>query len=552
MAVAAKKISVRTTPKGTPDSKKIVSEEVSNEFIFAIVGHVGSGNTTVATALEEVLKQHKMGSHSFEVAIIKARDVIEEGMQKIGTPMSASKGKFLAEVRKYQDAGDKLREKDHAAVARGAVSLIRRRRAEMQGTVAEPEIPVLPDGRPRAFIVDSIRHPAEVGLLRRIYGDAFVLAGVVCEQDERQRRLSKKYADAGASAAKSFMQRDAKASEKHGQRVSDAFHLSDFFVDNTAQRILDDNRTPNPDWKVTEDLERLIQLVTHSTIARPSTAESAMHAAAGAAMRSACLSRQVGAALIDAGGNVIATGTNEAPKAGGGVYSQGFAEETEVHDYRCAFSNKFCSNTQEQNEIAKDILIDLFGKEDEKVTDESKRAELIKKLRDGRIGDLLEFSRAVHAEMDALLSAGRKGASTVGSRLFVTTFPCHYCARHIVSAGVDEVQFIEPYPKSQALHLHRDSIQFEKGSKPWLRPSDKIGRHERKKAGDKTEPRVLFRPFTGVAPRMYGRAFQKDRELKNKVTGALQVQEPEWGTPYDLSRKSYAELEAALTKDTAE
>ena len=37
------------------------------------------------------------------------------------------------------------------------------------------------------------------------------------------------------------------------------------------------------------------------------------------------------------------------------------------------------------------------------------------------------------------MSAGRKGASTLGTRLFVTTFPCHYCARHIVSAGVDEV-----------------------------------------------------------------------------------------------------------------
>jgi hypothetical protein len=30
------------------------------------------------------------------------------------------------------------------------------------------------------------------------------------------------------------------------------------------------------------------------------------------------------------------------------------------------------------------------------------------------------------------------------------------------------------------------------------------------------------------------------------------VQEPEWGTPYDLSRKSYAELETALTKDAPE
>lgn len=40
-----------------------------------------------------------------------------------------------------------------------------------------------------------------------------------------------------------------------------------------------------------------------------------------------------------------------------------------------------------------------------------------------------------------------------------------------------------------------------------------------------------------------------DRELKDKNTGKVLIQDPEWGTPYDLSSKSYAELEAALTKD---
>src|SRR5262249_28612530 len=156
---------------------------------------------------------------------------------------------------------------------------------------------------------------------------------------------------------------------------------------------------------------------------------------------------------------------------------------------------------------------DVLG-EDEASLEPKKREEVLKRLRDGRIGDLLEFSRAVHAEMDALLSAGRKGATTVGSRLFVTTFPCHYCARHIVSAGVDEVQFIEPYPKSQALTLHPDSIQFEKGKRNWFPPSSQRAKGERSDAeGSGEVGRVLFRPFTGVAPRMYRRAFQKDREL---------------------------------------
>jgi len=40
-------------------------------------------------------------------------------------------------------------------------------------------------------------------------------------------------------------------------------------------------------------------------------------------------------------------------------------------------------------------------------------------------------------------------------------FPCHYCEGQIVSGGVDEVQFIEPYPKSLAIDLHDDSIVVE-------------------------------------------------------------------------------------------
>ena len=157
-------------------------------------------------------------------------------------------------------------------------------------------------------------------------------------------------------------------------------------------------------------------------------------------------------------------------------------------------------------------------------------------IRKGRVGDLIEFSRAVHAEMDAVLSAGREGISTIGTRLYVTTFPCHYCARHLVSAGVDEVQFIEPYPKSQALGLHADAIQLE--ATDWLPPSQ---------GGTK----VLFRPFVGVAPRLYERAFLKDRELKNADTGNIASGSPEWGTPWHLRAVGYPELEAALVKQDA-
>jgi hypothetical protein len=134
MAEAAAKLPT-FGPTATPESRDIVAEHVSNEIVFAIVGHVGSGNTTVAMTLQGVLKGDRLEGGPFSVAIIKGRTVIEEGMKKLSTPIEPGTGKLLTDVRRYQDAGDRLREKDHAAVARGAVALIRRERASMQGTV---------------------------------------------------------------------------------------------------------------------------------------------------------------------------------------------------------------------------------------------------------------------------------------------------------------------------------------------------------------------------------------------------------------------------------
>src|SRR5690606_21004688 len=123
-----------------------------------------------------------------------------------------------------------------------------------------------------------------------------------------------------------------------------------------------------------------------------------------AQMQSACLSRQVGAAVVDKHGNMIATGTNEVPKAGGGVYGEGVVPD--VEDGRCAYfkdaAKRYCRNTDEQNKIIEALLDEI---DELKAATEERKQELKKELRKTRIGGLLEFSRAVHAEMDALLSA---------------------------------------------------------------------------------------------------------------------------------------------------
>lgn len=151
--------------------------------------------------------------------------------------------------------------------------------------------------------------------------------------------------------------------------------------------------------------------------------------------------------------------------------------------------------------------------------------------------------------MDALLSAARLGVVTSGTKLFVTTFPCHYCARHIVASGVEEVQYIEPYPKSRAFELHSDALQ--KTSIKWTSPSKfrillQGGNLESIK---EAKPRVLFRAFTGVAPRLYRRAFLKDGALKDEQ-GTMIALRPDWER--GLLRESYLDVEKHLESQSGQ
>ncbi|MFM5144936.1 hypothetical protein ACEUA0_21025 [Aeromonas veronii] len=121
--------------------------------------------------------------------------------------------------------------------------------------------------------------------------------------------------------------------------------------------------------------------------------------------------------------------------------------------------------------------------------------------------DLTEYGRAVHAEMDAILTSARNGVAIKNTILYTTTFPCHNCAKHIVAAGIKIVKFIEPYPKSYATILHSDSIDVLTSSKKINLPQTK----------------VYFEPFVGVGPRRYMDLFSMSlssgRKIKRKKDG---------------------------------
>lgn len=384
------------------------------------------------------------------------------------------------------DAGDTLREH----LQRGdAVALLGV--ARLSG-VARPTInqEQQPASRRVAYILHSLKNPAEVRTLRDVYGPNFVLVGAYAPLPVRIEHLTRRIADsrhespqnrAMEQRARELIERDERDSRKRSdllQNVRDTFPMADIFIDTSDQGGLQNH------------IDRFIKLIFGYPYHTPSRDEFSMFLAQAAALRSADLGRQVGAVIASGEGDVIALGTNEVPKGGGGQYWEG--DQNDRRD----FQNAFDSSARYKRIIINDTLRHLARAGLVSSLAEDQIADFVERavsglpdspLEGARLMNLIEFGRAVHAEMSALMDAARRGVSVRGHTLYTTTFPCHECTRHIIAAGIARVVYIEPYPKSLAPELHPDAIQLEEPG-GW-------------------QGRVIFQPFVGVAPRLYMEVF---------------------------------------------
>lgn len=511
MANAAAVVKVappRSTRKGKERRELLekLRESRASEFVFAVVGYAGSGTSFVATRLARFLQKKDYVTHE-----IKAREVLDTFVSRRGMKFSDSGSSSLDRTAFYQSVGDTFRQEsgEFGIVAGCMAARIKEIRDQHQG-------------QKNVYILDSLKHPDEVELLRHVYGSNFVLVGVGCRPDIRRNRLANKYKidetkDDEVKSLDDFVSRDAEDSEnKYGQQVNDTFHRSDFFVDNT--KSTEDSKN----FSLPEQLKRLDEIVFRRDLYRPKKDERGMYYAQAAAHRSSCLSRQVGASILDLKGNLLAVGTNEVPKAFGGAYSDG-----DKPDDRC-YKKGYCSNTVKQNDIVKDIFDRLQSAKQLSAGVELKHVESV--LKKTRVKSLIEFSRAVHAEMDALLTLVRSGTILgEGATLYSTTYPCHSCARHIVAAGVSQVVYLEPYSKSLAIDLHQDSI------------ADNLPEEE-------SADRVRFVPYQGVSPRLYEEVFAKRTDLKNSATGNFEfIPENQFkNIERSLWTKTYIEFEEEI------
>ncbi|PWV54497.1 anti-phage dCTP deaminase [Chitinophaga sp. S165] len=415
--------------------KEKISSTHTEELIIGLCGPIGTDIHFVADSLKHILESE----YNYDCRIIKLSSIIRKKAKVLEEAKFASKYLYLEALI---DAGNEFRRENGANIlAQLAISEIAAHREDLMKKDKDFTFTT----KRVCYIVDSIKNHEELELFRLIYSGLFYFFGVFSNVQIREKVLEKK----GLKKEEIYhlIDRDSGEEVRFGQRVSDTFTKADFFL-----------RLDQSNGKVTKaKISRFLSLIFNSEIITPTNHETAMYQAFAAAGNSACLSRQVGASITDEKGEIVSVGWNDVPKYGGGVYKSIGTDLLGADDHRCMnFETGKCFNDEEKS-IIRDVLVkDLVKNKVIKESDISIVTDIIKK---SRLKELIEFSRAVHAEMHAIIEGSQNSAQGIkGGKLYCTTYPCHNCARHIVAAGISEVYYIEPYRKSLALKLHYDSI----------------------------------------------------------------------------------------------
>lgn len=477
------------------------SEHTNSEIVIGIVSAVGTQINRVTDPFCNHLKQF-----GYEVEEIRVSKLLNNGQNIDNT-------KEYDRIKKLIDAGDLMREKnaDNSILAAGAIRNISEKR-----NANSPKI---------AYLVNSLKHPEEVTLLRKVYGHGFFLVGIHSDEKRRTKYLMSEKGLKEKEAAE-LIKIDEDEAVDHGQRTRDTYHLSDIFI----------NLGKNED-QITNTVKRFLELLFAHPYKNPTFDEFAMFMAFNSSIRSSDLSRQVGA-VITKENQIIATGANDSPKFGGGQYWAEVDSKTgEINDKDGGKDHtlELDSNIAEQRKIIQSIVEKA---KDECVISDDNEEKLHKILENSRISDLTEFGRAVHAEMDALLSCSREGIKTIGATLYCTTFPCHNCAKHIINAGIKRVVYVEPYPKSKALELHSDSIYLKTELDAEI-----------------DENLIAFEPFTGIGTRRFLDLFSMTLGVGNRLRrkdgngDIINWSRDNATLRVSLINKNYTELEkVAITK----
>jgi len=232
------------------------------------------------------------------------------------------------------------------------------------------------------YVIDSIRHPSEVQVLRRRRD--FTLVRLQASERLRFERLKQRGRENDPKVWEDFQAleaREAKSASKTDQQLDQTIALADLQVEN------------NGPLKEMHEKVKAVFLDLAQKAYRPDWDEYFMNIAKVVAMRSSCMKRKI-AAVIVKDKRIISTGYNGTPR--------GIKNCNEGGCPRCN-------------------AIDASGKD---------------------LGECL----CSHGEENAIVQAAYHGVSVKTATLYTTFSPCLMCTKMIINAGIAEVVYQANYP----------------------------------------------------------------------------------------------------------
>jgi dCMP deaminase len=240
-------------------------------------------------------------------------------------------------------------------------------------------------GHERNYVVDSIRNPAEVEVLR--HRKDFVLLGIEADQSLRFERSRRRGREGAAQSLEQFVAEERKeldSADPACQQLLATHQLADVVISNNAS---------------VEDLHRKLDGLLPRFMGdfrRPDWDEYFMSIARVVSSRSNCIKRKV-AAIIVKDKRVVSTGYNGTPRGARNCNEGG-----------CPRCNSFAQS-----------------------------------------GTALEECLCSHGEENAITQAAYHGTSLKGATLYTTFAPCLLCTKMIINSGIAEVIYNQEYPLNE-------------------------------------------------------------------------------------------------------
>lgn len=298
------------------------------------------------------------------------------------------------------------------------------------------------------IVIDSLKNPFEILFFKERYS-AYYTFSIHAKDEVIYERVSKEDIDIKAIHRKE-MNEDEKGKQKgsldskkdfNSQNVIECIQRSDIYIDN------------NKDKKDTlyKQLFKYLSLIVHPGLITPSKDEMIMQLALNAKFNSGCISRQVGAVVLNKFDSVKAIGWNEVPEGQMPCLLRSHSEllnNTSLIDY-----SKYEKNTVRVNDNFRYIFSNKNSKHPDNEYNESNKKGLNDSFCFKSIQNEIDdnknqvYTRSLHAEENAFLQASKYGNSEIiGGQLFTTASPCFLCAKKAYQLGIKRIVYIEAYP----------------------------------------------------------------------------------------------------------